>query len=189
MNKTKLIITRHGKTEWNKQRKIQGHTDTKLHEEGIAETKKSAEKLRSFTIDRIYTSTLIRARQTARILATELNLSAPFHELDTLRERFFGQYEGWDFEKVDKKFFTNGIDFFKAEIDGIESREEFIKRTVNAIDTIINYHENETILVVTHGGNISALLSHHAPSLIPDKIPNNCFYVFDSKAGILKSLE
>lgn len=187
MKKTRLILTRHGKTAWNLESRIQGMSDTPLHKDAIEETQKSAHKLKKYNIDRIYTSKLLRTIQTAQIINEILGI--PYIEAHPkLHERSFGPYEGLSWKEIDEKFFSKGIDFFHDKIEGVEDRSEFIKRVTNALNEIGKKHHGETILLVTHGGVISATIKHFSPSLIVEGIPNNSFFLLEHDTKIISQL-
>ena len=87
-----ILLTRHGKTEWNALGKVQGKADIKLNEEGIKQAKETSKLLQDEKIDLIISSPLIRAIETARIIAKERNI--PIITDESLSERDFGEYEG-----------------------------------------------------------------------------------------------
>lgn len=88
----RLLITRHGQTDWNVAGKTQGRTDTELNETGIEQAKTVREKLMNYDIDVILSSTLKRAKKTAEIIADKRNI--PIFYDEDLVERSYGEYEG-----------------------------------------------------------------------------------------------
>ena len=89
---TRLYIVRHGETDWNKKRRVQGHSDIPLNEYGIHLAKETAEGLKDTRFDVAYTSPLKRARQTAQIILGERKI--PLYEEERVKEMGFGEYEG-----------------------------------------------------------------------------------------------
>ena len=85
-----LYIMRHGKTEWNKKKKLQGRTDIPLCQEGIEMAEKAREEYKDVHLDICYCSPLIRARKTAGILLEGRNV--PIVTDDRLKEMCFGEY-------------------------------------------------------------------------------------------------
>jgi 2,3-bisphosphoglycerate-dependent phosphoglycerate mutase len=89
----RILLARHGETEWNALGKLQGHTDVPLNEAGRAQARALAAQLAGAGIAAIVTSDLVRARETGEIVAAALGLGAPAIE-PALRERRFGVFEG-----------------------------------------------------------------------------------------------
>ena len=87
-----LYIMRHGKTEWNKKKKLQGRTDIPLCREGIEMAEKAREEYKDVHLDVCYCSPLVRARKTAEIVLGGRNI--PIIPDDRLKEMSFGEYEG-----------------------------------------------------------------------------------------------
>lgn len=87
-----IYLIRHGETDWNRMKKLQGTTDIPLNAYGIELAEKTAEGLKDVPFDRIYTSPLIRARKTAEIIRGDRPIE--IIETDGLKEISFGDYEG-----------------------------------------------------------------------------------------------
>ncbi|MDY5482916.1 MAG: histidine phosphatase family protein [Clostridium sp.] len=98
----KLYLIRHGQTDWNIEGKIQGKTDIPLNQTGLHQAKLLAKGMRSRQITEVYTSPLLRARQTAEILAEEKGL--PVQEIPELREVDFGLWEGRTWEEIEAEY-------------------------------------------------------------------------------------
>lgn len=99
----KLLLTRHGQTDWNVAGKIQGVTDIELNETGVKQAQETREKLLNQKIDVIISSPLKRARKTAEIIKGERDI--PLIIDDGLKERCFGKFEGktareFDFDEI-----------------------------------------------------------------------------------------
>ena len=95
----KWFLVRHGATDWNKQHRIQGHSNISLNEEGREQAKKLRSRLCSANINAVYTSDLMRATETADILTC--NSTTPVHLVSNLREQTFGTWEGLKSEQID----------------------------------------------------------------------------------------
>lgn len=87
-----MYIVRHGETEWNVRKLLQGQKDSNLTEKGKEEAERLAKKFKDTPFDAIFSSDLLRAKRTAEILAVEHNLAIQTNKL--LRERHFGRLEG-----------------------------------------------------------------------------------------------
>lgn len=158
----KMILIRHGQTEWNALQKYQGHTDVHLNELGRKQAATAAQYLKDHeTIEAVYASDLSRTRETAEILSRSINL--PVITDSRLRELSFGLWEGMTFNEVYKEYreefdnWYNNTSEFK--VPGGESFNELVTRVMQALHEIAAEHRG-TVVVATHGGVIMALLNH-----------------------------
>lgn len=178
MKKTKVLLTRHAKTAWNNQGRLQGHTDTAILPEERETVRQLAKKIKDYNVRKVYSSFLTRARETAELIQEELGLKG-VEIINDLAERQYGEYEGKKWFNVKKKFEKLGLNFSKDKIIGVEEARLFLKRTLNALIEISAGHENETVVAVTHGGNIRALLEYLNCDFELRKIPNAHFFLFE----------
>lgn len=161
--KTKILLVRHGQTDWNVRNLIQGDSDfSRLTKEGIRQTKLLEKRFSKerFKIDAVYSSPLGRAIETAKMLkpdGTEIKI------IDALRERHFPDYlEGKKFDvtiRKNKKLF--GTWKKVRELPGIEDVEtvrEVKIRSHKALEKIAKENTGKTVLVVSHGGFIKNLV-------------------------------
>ena len=151
---TQLILIRHGETVWNREGRIQGHLDSALTEEGVAQAIACGQRLAGESIDAFYSSDMGRARRTAELIGKPLGLSAT--PIESLRERAYGEGEGLTYAEIDARFreaFSreHAVDEHYA-IPGGESKRTFHDRIVAALGDLANRHAGQTVLVVTHGG-------------------------------------
>lgn len=161
----KLYLVRHGETDWNKERKIQGRTDIPLNEFGRMLARKTAAGLSLVNFDICYTSPLCRARETAEIIRKERLIN--IIEDDRIIEMSFGAYEGKCCSpqacNVPENFhmFIEDPQRYKAP-EGGENFEDVIKRTGAFWDMLYDQYEsgNYNILVATHGAALAALLNN-----------------------------
>lgn len=181
-----LYLVRHGETEWNVRRLIQGHSDSKLTPTGITQARVLGESLRHIQFDAIFSSDLYRAQQTAELIALERKLAVQTTKL--LRERMFGRFEGKTFEEYNRELRdllqqqeTLGDDqrrTFKLAPD-VESDAEVISRFITSLREIAVAYSGKTVLVVSHGGCIRQFLMHigFAPyrSLYPGAVSNAAY--------------
>ncbi len=162
MERTQVIIVRHGQTEWNIANVRQGHLDSPLTEEGIAQARALARRLLRERFSALYSSDLGRAVQTAQIIA-----QATGHEIITdprLRERHLGIFQGLVGDEIKEKYPEEyklhrslGPDYV---IPGGESVRQQVVRNLAYLNEIAAKHWGETILVITHGGVLSGLFRH-----------------------------
>ncbi|RJQ26940.1 histidine phosphatase family protein [Candidatus Parcubacteria bacterium] len=188
MAKTRILITRHAKTAWNKERRIQGRTDIPILPESKEETKIFAQSIKHHNIKTIYTSTLTRTIQTGKIIQETLDIEN-LVSIDDLKERSYGKFEGKLWEEITDKFNKIEMDKEKARKTGVEHGEEFQKRIINALTKISNNHPNETILVVCHGGNIRSLLKFLDKDKPKTHIPNNSLFILEFENGKLTLID
>jgi 2,3-bisphosphoglycerate-dependent phosphoglycerate mutase len=149
---TNVLLARHGETDWNRELRIQGSSDTELNDTGRRQAHALARELADVELAAVYSSGLSRARETAEIVAAGRNLEV--HVDDDLRERSFGSWEGLTRHEVAQRFPDLG------HHDG-ETDEELRGRVLRAIRRIAEAHPEEQVLVVSHGGALNALW-HHA---------------------------
>lgn len=143
-----LYFVRHGKTEWNLEKRVQGIADTELLDEGIEQAKKAKEDLKDVNIDLIVCSPLKRTRQTAAIINEERNLPIIYDE--RVIERDFGEFEGLTRSEFDFESFWSykkNIKYEKAE-----NIRDFFKRIFDFIDSLKKDYPDKNILIVMHGG-------------------------------------
>ncbi len=150
---TRLSIVRHGQTDWNLHKRIQGSTDIPLNSTGRAEAAEAGVRLRARHWDSIVASPLMRADETARIIAGELGLPSP-EIVQDLTERHHGDIEGLTFAERRLRF-PDGV-----AVPGLESRQDVLDRVLPALGRIAALHEGQSILVVSHGGVIGTLIRH-----------------------------
>ena len=157
---TKIFLIRHGETEWNKLGKIQGNSDVNLSPEGLIQAQFLTKYAPFGNVDAVYSSDLKRASDTAKILAARFNL--PVIEKPGLRETNFGDWEGKSISKLLEDFPDDFGNFFikpdKVNPPGGETFLECQARVENALDELIAEHENQSIIVVSHGAAIRLLL-------------------------------
>ena len=87
-----IYLVRHGETEWNEKKLIQGHSDIPLNKKGEIQAKQLGEKLKDIHFEAVFSSDLVRAKRTAEIMVLEKKLAVITTK--ALRERLFGRYEG-----------------------------------------------------------------------------------------------
>lgn len=159
-----IFLVRHGETNWNKERRIQGRADIPLNEYGIYLAKETAKGLNHITFDRCYTSPLIRAVETANLLVAEKNI--PIIVDNRIIEMSFGKFEGLSVigekHRAPESFkaFIQAPEKYQAPKDG-ESFEEVKRRTKSFIKELAAKKElaDKNILVTTHGAALASILN------------------------------
>ena len=141
---TTLLLVRHGETDWNAERRWQGHADVPLNDRGREQARALADSLADERIDAIYTSDLSRARDTADIVGARVGV--PIVVDPALREIDVGSREGLTGEIL-------------APWDGEES-DAHAARILAAVERIAEIHPTGRVLVVTHGGSMRRVHEH-----------------------------
>ncbi len=161
-NNTQILAIRHGETDWNRVKRIQGHTDIELSELGFAQARLLGLALSGQAIDAIYASDLLRAQQTAQAVLSHSSRAGMQIRLDPqLRERSFGCFEGLTWEQIAERWPSQSERWRKRDVDfgaeGGETLGGFYQRSVDALTRIALNHPGETIVVITHGGVLDCL--------------------------------
>lgn len=161
MAPTRLLLARHGETDWNRAGRWQGHADPPLNDAGRRQAEMLAEQLADDGVAAIYASDLRRARQTADVVARRLGIAVV--ATSALREIDVGSWSGLTRSEVAERFPEGFARWQAGEIghDG-ETREQLAARVIPAVERIAHAHPGDTVLVVTHGGVIRTLLRHAA---------------------------
>ncbi|MCV2369695.1 histidine phosphatase family protein [Paucibacter oligotrophus] len=158
---TQILAIRHGETEWNRAKRIQGHTDIALSELGHAQARLLGLALREQAIDAVYTSNLLRAQQTAQAVVAHAHPSCQLRLDPLLRERSFGIFEGLTWEQIAERWPVQSERWRRRDADfgaeGGETLGNFYQRSVAALTRIALNHPGETIAIVTHGGVLDCL--------------------------------
>ena len=139
-----IYFVRHGQTEWNKLGKLQGHKDIELNDEGRMQAQIVKEKLSGVKFDKVFSSPLKRAKETAQIICNEEAVVD-----NRLIERFNGELEGK--MKAEIKTFPDFNDPNETRF-GIETLNSFKNRINDFLDEITKNYKNKNVLVVTHAG-------------------------------------
>ena len=154
-----ILLARHGETDWNADKRWQGHSDRPLTERGRAQAQALAERLDRTPLEAVYASDLARARDTAATVAKRLDV--PLVTLRELREVDVGSWAGLTRPEAETRFpdaFARWKEGYPGWDDG-ETYEEMTERVLEAIRRIAAEHRSAPVLVVTHAGPIRALHS------------------------------
>lgn len=193
----KLYIIRHGETDWNKARRVQGHSDVPLNDYGRNLAEQTAEGLKNIRFDLAYTSPLVRAKETAEIILRGRRI--PLLEEEGIKELGFGAYEGMCISGPQKapeseefnRFFKDTANYVPAE--GGESIQELMNRTGAFLKKICEDEslQDKDILISTHGAAMTALLNnirkiHETGQFWNQGVPANCAVtVVEAEQGVL----
>jgi alpha-ribazole phosphatase len=160
----RLILVRHGETEWNKSLRYQGQSDVPLSKYGIEQAARVSDRLAGEKIDVIYSSDLSRARETAEIIASRQGM-VEICQLPLLREMNFGEAEGMIFDEIKQRYPWIAVDFQawrtrspEVRVPNGESIAQLAARVAPFAEKIKEHKLEETVLVVAHGGSLQVLI-------------------------------
>lgn len=172
---TRLILVRHGETEWNRLLRFQGQVDVPLNATGREQASRVARRLVQEPVQRVVSSDLARARQTAEPLAELLARrgGADPLALPALREQSFGVVDGMGVDEIKREHpaaWNRWVDFDADHaFDGGESTRHFHARVLRGLRELVEQYPGQTLAVVTHGGVLDMVwrtahaLSLHGP--------------------------
>ena len=151
---TELLLVRHGETDWNVERRFQGHADEPLNALGREQARALAEELAAEEPSAIYTSDLARARETAEIVGARVEL--PVVALADLREIDVGEWQGLTWPEIEERFPEGirrwhelGYGWFAGE-----TYKDLEERVLRALRAIAGDHPAGRVVVVGHGGTV-----------------------------------
>jgi probable phosphoglycerate mutase len=152
---TELILIRHGETAWNRERRMQGQTDTPLSDTGRAQADAVGRRLARHPFAALYSSDLSRAWETAAAIARAHVQGHDIRREPALRERTFGVFEGLTYDEMAQRYPDEHARFSARDPDyavpGGESPRQFFERSLACLEAIARAHEGESVVVVTHG--------------------------------------
>lgn len=154
---TQIGLIRHGITDWNMERRVQGMTDISLNDTGRQQARALAERLKAEQWDIVYASDLSRAVETAEIIGRALNLTVQTDQ--RLREMYCGEIEGTTSEDRISRWGTE----WESLSLGIEDEQSISGRGASFVADLIDNYPNKKVLVVSHG----ALVAYTLRRLIP----------------------
>jgi broad specificity phosphatase PhoE len=177
---TEFWLVRHGQTDWNLTGRWQGqaHAAPGLNDVGQAQTLRAREKLNGHSFSAIYSSDLLRSRQTAELLADPLRLTVTLEPC--LREMDLGNWEGMRSQEIEANYpqemAERARDPFHTRAPNGESPREVAERVLPTINEIARKQSDTSILVVSHGISLAAIICHVEGFRMQDiyqHIPNN----------------
>jgi 2,3-bisphosphoglycerate-dependent phosphoglycerate mutase len=162
MNETRFVVVRHGETAWNAQSRIQGHLDSPLNEEGLAQALLVGERLAREPFDRLYCSDLGRVMQTVQPLVDRTGRQPVLTH--HLRERHLGVFQGLTGAECERAFPEDYARFHARDPDhavpGGESIRQVYRRVAGFFDELAVRDAGHYVVVATHGGIPDALYRH-----------------------------
>lgn len=197
---SKLILLRHGQSEWNLQNRFTGWVDVDLSEKGVEEARNAGKMLKGYKIDKLYTSVLKRAIRTAELALEEMGIiEIPTEKNQALNERHYGDLQGQNKAEIGEKYGQKQLKLWRRSFDIQPPNGESLKDTLDRVKPY--YLENIepdlkkglNILVAAHGNSLRALVMHleniSEKDILELNIPTGIPYVYDmdENCNILKA--
>ncbi len=197
---SKLVIIRHGQSEWNKANIFTGWVDVDLSEQGVKEANQAAELLKDFKFDEAYTSVLKRANRTLDIILDKIGQSdIPTTKNKNLNERMYGDLQGKNKDQAREEFGDEQVHIWRRSFDtpppGGESLKDTLERVTPYFEEEIEpkLRAGENIIIAAHGNSLRALimkLENIAPeNIVSVEIPTGVpkVYELDKDLNVLSA--
>lgn len=197
---SKLVIVRHGQSEWNKANIFTGWVDVDLTEEGVAEAQKAGKLLKDYKFDEAFSSVLKRANRTLDIILKETGQTdIPITHSEKLNERMYGELQGKNKDEARAEFGEEQVHIWRRGFDTPPPGGESLKDT---LERVTPYYEKEiepelrkgkNIIITAHGNSLRALimkLEHIAPeNIVGVEIPTGVpkVYELDKDLNVLSA--
>jgi 2,3-bisphosphoglycerate-dependent phosphoglycerate mutase len=196
----KLVIVRHGQSQWNLENRFTGWIDIDLSSEGEAEAKKAGDKLKNFKFDEAFTSDLKRAQRTLDIILDEIGeQDIPVEKDVALNERMYGDLQGLNKDECRKKFGDEQVRQWRRSYDTRPPNGESLKDTA---DRVLPYYHSKiepelkkgkNILISAHGNSLRALIMYleklSKDEILKTEIPTGLpkEYIFDDNLNVIET--
>lgn len=197
---SKLVIIRHGQSEWNKANIFTGWVDVDLSEKGVEEANKAADLLKDFKFDEAYSSVLKRANRTLDIILDKIGQSdIPTTRNKNLNERMYGDLQGKNKDQAREEFGEEQVHIWRRSFDtpppGGESLKDTLERVTPYFEKEIEpkLRAGENIIIAAHGNSLRALimkLENIAPeNIVSVEIPTGVpkVYELDKDLNVLSA--
>ncbi|GAB5465971.1 MAG: 2,3-bisphosphoglycerate-dependent phosphoglycerate mutase [Candidatus Kapaibacteriales bacterium] len=190
----KLITVRHGQSQWNLENRFTGWTDIDLTEKGKEEAREAGELIKGISVDKVFTSALIRAQHTAKIICEVAGIELNHIKEKALNERHYGDLQGMNKDETRKKFGDEQVHIWRRSYDTPPPGGESLKMTQERVipyyksDILPELRKGNDVLVVAHGNSLRALimeLNKITPEdILKLNIPTGKPYLYDMDADI-----
>lgn len=160
-----LVLIRHGESQWNLENRFTGWVDVPLTPKGEQEARDAGKKLKGFRFDCAFTSVLVRAKETLRLVLEEIGQTTiPIEENKALNERMYGELQGLNKTETAQKYGDHQVKIWRRSFDVPPPGGESLKDTA---ERVLPYYENrvrpalladKTVLVVAHGNSLRSLV-------------------------------
>ena len=172
----KLVIVRHGQSQWNLENRFTGWVDVDLSDKGVEEANAAGEKLKGYTFDAAFSSVLKRANRTLDIILENIGqFNLQVEKNQALNERHYGDLQGKNKQEMREEYGDEQVHIWRRSYDVAPPNGESLKDTK---DRVLPYYEEKiepllkqgkTIIISAHGNSLRALIMH-LENLTPDEI-------------------
>ena len=149
---TRIVLVRHGRTEWNRIERFRGRADITLDYVGIKQAEAAAKRIKEWPISAVYSSPLRRSLSTAEIIAASMDLNVL--SMPGIIDIDYGEWQGLSTEEViarDSQLYSEWIENpDKVKFPSGESFAEVRERVSKVVDSLIQQHEKESVVLVSH---------------------------------------
>ena len=184
-----LVLLRHGESQWNLENRFTGWIDVPLSAQGREEAMAAAKQLSGYRLDRAFTSRLVRATDTLRIVLAAIGQGQiPIEENQALNERMYGDLQGLNKEETVKQYGAQQVEVWRRSYEvrppGGESLQDTATRVLPYYQKRIQpaLEKGDTVLIVAHGNSLRALVMHleHLSSqhIVDLSIPTGALFVY-----------
>lgn len=196
----KLVIVRHGQSQWNLENRFTGWIDVDLSPAGVEEAKKAGEKLNGYKFDEAFTSDLIRAQKTLDIILEAIGQTdIPVSRDKALNERMYGDLQGMNKDECREKFGADQVKIWRRSYDIPPPNGESLKDTA---DRVLPYYygkiepelkAGKNILVSAHGNSLRALIMYleklSEDEILQTEIPTGSpkEYILDDELKVIET--
>lgn len=196
----KLVIVRHGQSQWNLENKFTGWIDIDLSPKGVEEAMQAAEKLKDYKFDMAFTSDLIRAQRTLDIILRNTGMEdIPVEKNQALNERMYGDLQGLNKDECRQKFGEEQVKIWRRSYDIPPPNGESLKDTA---DRVLPYYHSKIepelkngkdIIISAHGNSLRALIMYleglSKEEILQTEIPTGSpkEYIFDDSLKVLET--
>ena len=195
----KLVIVRHGQSQWNLENRFTGWIDIDLSPKGVEEAKTAGKKLVGYKFDKAFTSALTRAQRTLDIILEEIDQKGiPVEKDKALNERMYGDLQGLNKDETRQKFGAEQVHIWRRSYDVAPPNGESLKDTAARVMPYWNEKivpeltDGRSILIAAHGNSLRALVMHlenlSKEEILQTEIPTGVPKVYEL-TGDLKIVE
>jgi 2,3-bisphosphoglycerate-dependent phosphoglycerate mutase len=197
---SKLVIVRHGQSQWNLENRFTGWIDIDLSPKGIEEAHSAGKKLTGYKFDMAFTSALTRAQRTLDIILDEIGQKGiPVEKDKALNERMYGDLQGLNKDETREKFGADQVHIWRRSYDVAPPNGESLKDTAARVmpyweeKIVPELKKDKCILISAHGNSLRALVMHleklSKEQILQTEIPTGVpkFYELDENLNVLES--
>ena len=197
---SKLVVVRHGQSQWNLENRFTGWVDIELSPKGIEEAHNAGKKLKGYEFDMAFTSALKRAQNTLQIILDEIGQNNIPVEFDkALNERMYGDLQGLNKDETRKQFGDDQVKIWRRSYDIAPPNGESLKDTAARVLPYWNYNivpqlkAGKNVLISAHGNSLRALIMHlenlTKEQILETEIPTGSpkYYNLDENLKVLET--